>query len=158
MYSCRIPLKYSDNVLCLLNLCQISNWHNILVRFVIFFWMRRYILKCAILSTYGQSNNNYKQFRSKLGSNSFIWYITTINKILFEACGWWIYDECQISSRVDSRYCHFRVPLCNGAKWVFHPYICSVNKWNRLQDTSRLQKKLVWLSCGGGGGVHEGCM
>ena len=40
--------------------------------------MRRYILKCAILSTYGQSNNNYKQFRSKLGSNSFIWYITTI--------------------------------------------------------------------------------
>ena len=45
------------------------------------------ILKCAILSTYGKSNNNYKQFRSKLGSNSFIWYITTINKILLEACG-----------------------------------------------------------------------
>ena len=44
--------------------------------------MRRYILKCAILSTYGQSNNNYKPFRSKLGSNTFIWYITTINKIL----------------------------------------------------------------------------
>ena len=51
---------------------------------------------------------------------------------------------------------HFRVPLCNGAKWVFHPYIFSVNKWNRFQDTSRLQKKLVWLSCGGGGGGARG--
>ena len=32
----------------------------------------------------------------------------------------------------------------------------SVNKWNRFQDTPRLQKKLVWLSCvhgGGGAGV-----
>ena len=45
-------IKYSDNVLCLFNLCQINNWHNILVRFVIFIRMRRYILKCAILSTY----------------------------------------------------------------------------------------------------------
>ena len=83
-------IKYSDNVVCLYHLCQINNWHNILVRFVIFLRMQRYILKCAILSTYGQLNNNHKHFRSKLGSNSFIWYITTINKILFEACGWWI--------------------------------------------------------------------
>ena len=37
---------------------------------------------------------------------------------------------------------------------LFHPYIFSVNKWNRFQDTSRLQKKLVWLSCGGGGGAR----
>ena len=51
-----------------------------------------YILKCAILSTYGQLNNNYKQFRSKLGSNSFILYITTINIILL-----------QIASRADTR-------------------------------------------------------
>ena len=80
-------IKYSDNVLCLFHLCQINNWHNILVRFVIFIRMQRYILKCAILSTYGQLNNNHKQFRSKLGSNSFIWYITTINIILLEACG-----------------------------------------------------------------------
>ena len=30
----------------------------------------------------------------------------------------------------------------------------SVDKWNRFQDTARLQKKLVWLSCvHGGGGV-----
>ena len=31
-----------------------------------------------------------------------------------------------------------------------------VNKWNRFQDTSMLQKRLVWLSCvrgGGGAGV-----
>ena len=27
-----------------------------------------------------------------------------------------------------------------------------------FRTLSRLQKKLVWLSCGGGGGVHEGCM
>ena len=27
----------------------------------------------------------------------------------------------------------------------------SVNKWNRLQDPPRLQKKLVWLSAWGGG-------
>ena len=35
----------------------------------------------------------------------------------------------------------------------------SVNKWNRFQDTPRLQKKLVWLSCvrGGGGGGGGGC-
>ena len=31
---------------------------------------------------------------------------------------------------------------------------CSVNKWNRFQDTSRLQNKLVWLSWGGGGGAR----
>ena len=31
----------------------------------------------------------------------------------------------------------------------FIPIFFSVNKWNRFQDTSRLQKKLVWLSCGG---------
>ena len=31
-------------------------------------------------------------------------------------------------------------------------YFFSVNKWNRFQNTSRLQKKLVWFSCGGGGG------
>ena len=42
-------------------------------------------------------------------------------------------------------------PMCNGAKCVFHPYIVSVDKWNRFQDTSRLQKMLLWLSCGGGG-------
>ena len=53
-------------------------------RFTIFIRLRRYILKYTILSTYGQSNNNYKHFRSKLGSNSFIWYITTINEILLE--------------------------------------------------------------------------
>ena len=33
----------------------------------------------------------------------------------------------------------------------FFPIFFSVNKWNRFQDTSKLQKKLVWLSCGGGG-------
>ena len=44
------------------------------------------------------------------------------------------------------------MPLLNGSKWVLHPYIFSINKWNRFQDTSRLQKKLVWLSCVGGGG------
>ena len=49
--------------------------------------MRRYILKYAILSTYGQSNNNYKQFRSKLGSHSFIWYITTINRGVADKLG-----------------------------------------------------------------------
>ena len=27
----------------------------------------------------------------------------------------------------------------------------SINKWNRFQDTSRLQKRLVWLSCVRGG-------
>ena len=35
-------------------------------------------------------------------------------------------------------------------------YIFSVNKWNRFQDTSMLQNKLVWLSCvrgGAGAGV-----
>ena len=105
--------KYSDNMLCLLNWCQMNNWH-ILVRFIICIQMRRYIyiLKCAILSTYVWSNNNYKRFRRKLGSNSFNWYITTINTILFEACGWWIYDKCQIASRSDTRKRHIRVPLC----------------------------------------------
>ena len=141
--------KYNDNVVCLLSCCQINNWHtcNILIRFAIFIRLWRYILNGAILSTYGQSNNNYKQFRRKLGSNSFIWYITTINKILLELCGWWIYDECQIASRSDPRWRHFRVPILNGSKWVLHPYIFSINKWNRFQDTPRLQKKLVWLSC-----------
>ena len=38
----------------------------------------------------------------------------------------------------------------------FIPIFFSVNKWNRFQATSRLQKKLVWLSCGGGGGVARG--
>ena len=36
----------------------------------------------------------------------------------------------------------------------FIPILFSVNKWNRLQDTSKLKKKLVRLSCGSGG---EGC-
>ena len=31
------------------------------------------------------------------------------------------------------------------------PIFFSVNKWNRFQDTSKLQKKLVWLSCVRGG-------
>ena len=30
-------------------------------------------------------------------------------------------------------------------------------KWNRFQDTSRLQKKLAWLSCGGGGCTKGVC-
>ena len=35
----------------------------------------------------------------------------------------------------------------------------SVNKWNRFQDTSMLQKKLVWLSCvRGGDGVQVWCI
>ena len=108
-------IKYSDNVLCLLNLCQISNWHNISVRFVIFLRMRRYILKCAILSTYGQSNNNYKQFRSKLGSNSFIWYITTINKIMFVADGYMMNVNLrQFASRVNAILGYPCVMVRNG--------------------------------------------
>ena len=31
------------------------------------------------------------------------------------------------------------------------PIFFSVSKWNRLQDTSMLHKKLVWLSCVRGG-------
>ena len=42
--------------------------------------------------------------------------------------------------------------LCNGAKWVMYLYFFSVNKWNRFQDTSGFQYKLVWLSCVRGGG------
>ena len=38
----------------------------------------------------------------------------------------------------------------------FIPIFFSVNKWNRFQDTSRLQKKLIWLCCGGGGGGARG--
>ena len=67
----------------------------------------------------------------RLGSNSFIlWYIRTINKIMFEACVglilWWI------------------------SIFLLHPYIFAANKWNRFQDTCGLQKKLVWLRWGGG--------
>ena len=46
---------------------------------------------------------------------------------------------------------HFRVALYNVQNGYLHPSIFSVNKCNCFQDTSRLQKKLVWLSWGGGG-------
>ena len=35
----------------------------------------------------------------------------------------------------------------------YNPIFVSVNKWNRVQDTSRLKTKFVWFSSGG---MHEG--
>ena len=90
---------------------------------------------------------------NSLEAYSFIWYITIINKILFEACAGWIYDECRIAPRADTRFnailgCPYILVL-NG---YCIPIFFSVSKWNRFQDTSRLQKKLVWFSCVCGGG------
>ena len=49
------------------------------------------------------------------------------------------------------------VPCVMVRNGYFIPIFFSVNKWNRFQDTSRLQKKLVWLSWGGGGCTRGVC-
>ena len=53
--------KYNDNVVCLLNCCQINNWHtcNILIQFAIVIRLRRYILKCAFCQHMGNQTLSF---------------------------------------------------------------------------------------------------
>ena len=120
------------------HLCQINNWHNILVRFVIFIRMQRYILKCAILSTYGQLNHITVQKQAGIKLLHLVYHNYKYNS----ASGMWLIFNF---SPLFATFSHFS-PLL-GTFHHFSPLFTTFHHFSPLFTTFPHFKPLFLIFC-----------